>query len=231
VNRLALGAALAGAVVAIACATRTAANVEPRMADHFANVGLLYGAAAAGDLVAVHAQARLLLERETGAGMPAKAQPYVEELRTFAGLASRAPDHQSGASAVARVGAACGSCHKALKRAVAYDTVTGPPEGDNPVETRMIRHQWAAERLWDGLVGPSDASWQTGAAVLRDAPMYTDELTEDVEQYAAVTKLAWRVHETGALANTVTDQTRRAELYGTLLATCATCHDLLLYAK
>jgi cytochrome c556 len=231
VMRVTLGAALAGALVAVACAPRTTTDVEPRMADHFTNVSLLYGAAAAGDLVAVHAQAGLLLARETGAGMPRKAQPYVEEMRTFTGLAARAPDHQSGASAVARVGAACGSCHKAMKRVLAVGTVTGPPEGDNPVETRMIRHQWAADRLWDGLVGPSDVSWQAGAAVLRDAPMYTDELTEDVEQYAAVTKLAWQVHETGALANTVTDQTRRAELYGTLLATCATCHDLLLYAK
>jgi cytochrome c556 len=231
VMRMTLGAALAGVLVAIACAPRTTTDVEPRMADHFTNVSLLYGAAAAGDLVAVHAQARLLLARETGAGMPRKAQPYVQELQTFAGLASRAPDHKSGASAVARVGAACGSCHKAMKRVPALDTVTGPPEGDTPVETRMIRHQWAADRLWDGLVGPSDVAWQAGAAVLRDAPMYTDELTEDVEQYAAVTKLAWQVHETGALANTVTDQARRAELYGTLLATCATCHDLLLYDK
>jgi cytochrome c553 len=229
--RLALGAALVGIVVAVACAPQPTTAVQPRMTDHFANVSLLYGAAAAGDLVAVRAQARLLLERETGAGMPGKAQPYVEELRSFAGLASRAPDQQSGASAVARVAAACGSCHRALNRKVPPDTLTGPPEGDNPVETRMTRHQWAAARLWDGLVGPSDEAWQAGASVLRDAPMFTDRLTEDVEQYAAVTKLAWQVHEVGALANTVTDQTRRADLYGTLLATCATCHDLLLYAK
>jgi cytochrome c556 len=231
VIRVMLGAALAGVLVAVACSPKTTVDVEPRMVDHFTNVGLLHGAAAAGDLVAVRAQAGLLLARETGAGMSAKAQPYVEELQTFAGLASRAPDLASGASAVARVGAACGSCHKAMKRGPEYNIVTGPPEGENPLATRMIRHQWAADRLWDGLVGPSDVSWQAGAAVLRDAPLYTDAITADVEQYEAVTKLAWQVHETGALANTVLDQGRRAELYGTLLATCASCHDLVVYAR
>jgi cytochrome c556 len=95
----------------------------------------------------------------------------------------------------------------------------------------MIRHQWAADRLWDGLVGPSDVSWQAGAEVLRDAPLFTDAVTEDVEQYEAVTKLAWQVHEIGALAATVPDHGRRAELYGTLLGTCASCHDLILYPK
>jgi hypothetical protein len=35
----------------------------------------------------------------------------------------------------------------------------------------------------------------------------------------------------GALAGGVQDQARRAELYGTLLGTCASCHDLILYPK
>jgi cytochrome c556 len=231
VIRVTIGAALAGALVAAACAPRTPSSVEPRMAEHFTNVGLLHGAAAAGDLVAVHAQAGLLLERETGAGMPASAQRYVEEMQAFAGLAARAPDIKSGASAVARVGAACGSCHEAMKRGPRYNIVTGPPEGDTPLATRMIRHQWAADRLWDGLVGPSDVSWQAGAAVLRDAPLFTDAVTANVEQYEAVTRLAWQVHEVGALANAVSDQSRRAEMYGTLLGTCASCHDLLLYPQ
>jgi cytochrome c556 len=231
VVRLAIGTALAGVLVAAACAPKTAPDVEPRMADHFTNVGLLHGAAAAGDLVSVHAQAGLLLARETGAGMPGRAQRYVQELQTFAGLASRAPDIASAASAVARVGAACGSCHRSMKRGPVYHIVSGPPEGDTPLAARMIRHQWAADRLWDGLVGPSDVSWQAGAEALRDAPLFSDAVTEDVENYEAVTKLAWQVHEVGALAGGVQDQARRAELYGTLLGTCASCHDLILYPK
>jgi len=222
---------LAGLIVAAACSPKTSPTVEPRMAGHFTNVGRLHTAAAEGDLAGVHAQASELLARETGEGMPAKAQPYVEELRTFSELASRAPDTELGASAVAHVAAACGSCHRAMKKGPSYTVGSGPPAGDSPVATRMIRHRWAADRLWDGLVGPSDESWQAGAAVLRDAPLFTDALTRDVEQYDEVTKLAWEVHEDGALAYTTRDQGRRAEQYGELLSTCATCHNLLRTAK
>jgi cytochrome c556 len=225
-DHLILGVLVAAAALA-ACSPKTSPTVEPRMVGHFVTVGKMHDAAAAGDLPALHAVATELLSRETGEGMPRKAAPYIEEYRMFAQLAARAPDVASGASAVARVGAACGSCHRTVKRGPQYKLVSGPPEGETAVATRMIRHRWAADRLWEGLVGPSDALWQAGAEALRDAPLFTDALTRDVAQYEAVTKLAWEVHEIGALANTAREQSRRAELYGDLLATCAACHNLL----
>ena len=221
---------LLGVAIAVACSPKNSPDVEPRMAGHFVTVGQLHDAAAAGDLHALHAIASELLSRETGEGMPSKAAPYVEEYRMFAQLAARAPDTESGASAVARVGAACGSCHKTVNGGPRYTSVPNPPAGESDVANRMMRHRWAADRLWEGLVGPSDALWQAGAALLRDAPLFTDALTHDVAQYEPVTKLAWEVHEIGALANTAREQSRRAELYGELLATCATCHNLLLKA-
>ncbi|MDH4350943.1 MAG: hypothetical protein OEW56_07330 [Gemmatimonadota bacterium] len=199
----------------------------PRMIGHYENAGRLYAEAAAGRLDGVRTEARELLARESGEGLPPKTASQVEELRAFATLASRAPDLGSAASAVARVGAACGSCHKSMKRGPAYEVPTGPPAGETPVETRMIRHRWASERLWDGLVGPSDESWHAGVGVLRDVPLFTDALTQDVEQYDAVTKLAWTVHDAGARANSATTQAARADLYGELLGTCAACHSLL----
>lgn len=222
-----LGVAVVAMGTAVACAPRPTAEVEPRMVGHFQNVSQLYAAAAQGQLEAVHAAARELLERETGTGLPPKATPHVEEMRAFAGLAARAPDLRSAASAAARVGASCGSCHKTMKRGPVYKVVSTPPEGSTPVATRMMRHRWAADRLWDGLVGPSEESWRAGTSALKDAPLFTDELTQNVEQYAEVTKLAWTVHEVGALAAGARDQAARADLYGTLLATCAGCHMLL----
>lgn len=210
-----------------ACAPQAGPEVEPRMIGHYENVGRLYGAAAAGNLQGVHAEANELLARESGAGLPSGAASHVEELRAFASLAARAPDIRSAASATARTGAACGACHRDMKRGPAYKLVSGPPTGATPVASRMIRHQWAADRLWDGLVGPSDESWRAGAGVLRDAPLFTDELTRDVEQYESVTALAWKVHEIGARANTASGQAARAELYSDLLGACATCHGLL----
>lgn len=226
----AAGKALVGVVVLGAlvwsCGPRAGPEVEPRMVGHYENVSRLYAEAAAGRLDGVRREANELLARETGEGLPVKVSALVEELRTYAGLAARAPDVTSAASAVARVAASCGSCHQEMDRHLKYEAVTGPPEGDTPVATRMLRHWWAADRLWDGLVGPSDEAWRAGAGVLRDAPLYTDELTHDVEQYEAVTKLAWKVHEIGARAGAVLSPADRAALYGELLASCASCHRL-----
>lgn len=213
--------------IAVACAPNVSSDVEPRMLSHFESAGQLYSGAAAGDLVRVQAAGWALSESETGAGMPANAAVYVEQLRAFARLASRAPDAQAAATAVSRVGGTCGSCHRTVKRGPEYKIVSGPPEGSTPLATRMIRHQWAADRMWEGLVGPSTESWRQGAMVLQDAPLFTDALTHDVEQYEAVTRLAWEVHDVGVRAITATDQTVRADLFGELLGTCATCHDLL----
>jgi cytochrome c556 len=221
------GIALVWSAITVGCAQRTAPEVAPRMTGHFENAGRLYAGVAAGSLDQVRAAGEDLLTRETGEGMPARVRPRIEELRTFTTLAIRAPDVAAAASAVARVGASCGSCHRAMRRGPTYRAVREPPEGEHAVEARMLRHQWAADRLWEALVGPSDESWRAGAETLRDAPLYTDELTKDLAQYEAVTRLAWTVHDIGARAPSVRDLPERASLYADLLATCATCHKLL----
>jgi mono/diheme cytochrome c family protein len=199
------------------------------MTEHFVRAGQLYAAVAGGDLDSVRHRAQDILDHETGEGLPARSLRYVDELRSFTSLAARAPDVESAASAVARVGAACGACHTSLRTGPRYPEGTrgGPPPAEHDVAGRMRRHRWAADRLWEGLIGPSDEAWRAGAQVLRDAALYTDALTQDVAQYEQVTKLAWTVHEVGARADVMRDRHQRAELYGQLLGTCARCHALL----
>jgi hypothetical protein len=209
------------------CAPHTGPDVAPRMTGHFARAGRLYGSVAAGNLDSVRVEAEALIAEEPGGGLGPKAQPYVEQLQAFAGLAARAPDVQAAASAVAQLGATCGACHAAMRRGPRYQVAGGPAAGGTAIATRMLRHRWAADRLWEGLIGPSDTSWEAGAAALYDAPLYTDALTRDVEQYEPVTQLAWTVHDIGARARLEPSLTVRAELYGQLLGTCARCHRLL----
>jgi cytochrome c553 len=224
-------AAVVLVVGALGCASKSGPEVAPRMHGHFARAGELYAAIAAGDLESVRVQAEAMINEETGDGLVAGARPYVAQLNAFAGLAARAPDVEAAASAVARVGATCGSCHRAMRRGPRYQVAGGPPAGAAPVATRMIRHRWAADRLWEGLIGPSDTAWKAGAGALYDAPLYTDALTRDVAQYAPVTELAWTVHDVGARALGEPDHKARAELYGQLLGTCARCHGLLKISR
>ncbi len=223
-----LGPALVVLVAgSMGCAPKTGPEVAPRMRGHYSRAGELNAAVATGNLAEARVQAEAIRREETGQGMAARARAYIEQLNAFAGLAARAPDVATAGSAVARLGATCGSCHKAMKRGPRYLVAAGPPAGAAPVATRMQRHRWAADRLWEGLIGPSDTAWRAGAGVLYDAPLYTDALTRDVEQYEPVTELAWTVHDVGARALMASDPATRAELYGQLLGTCARCHELL----
>jgi hypothetical protein len=196
------------------------------MTDHFSRANQLYAAVAQGQLDRVHQGAQAILAQETGEGLPPRSMPHLDELRAFTSLAARAPDLESAAGAVARMGAACGNCHTFLRRTPAFLS-TSPPPADVDVASRMQRHRWAAERLWEGLIGPSDQAWRAGAQVLRDAALYTDALTQDVAQYEQVTKLAWTVHEIGARSDITQDRHIRADLYGQLMGTCAKCHQVL----
>jgi hypothetical protein len=91
----------------------------------------------------------------------------------------------------------------------------------------MQRHQWAAERLWDGLVVPSDEAWQAGALALSEAPLAPQELTPGKSPVPKVGEMEQMVH---ALARQALDADRaevRAHVYGQVLAACAACHAWL----
>lgn len=90
----------------------------------------------------------------------------------------------------------------------------------------MAGHQWAAARMWEGLLGPSDDRWLEGARALTTVPLdtvaqsVTPTSDVDVDDVARV-----RLYATRALAPAA--QAAHAELFGKLLATCAHCHALL----
>ena len=94
----------------------------------------------------------------------------------------------------------------------------------------MQRHQWAADRLWDGLIAPSDTAWDRGMNMLVDVPLHPDDVTDensaDVDT-AALDRIARRIHKLAGLGTIATTPTARSELYGEMLGLCADCHTRL----
>jgi cytochrome c553 len=114
----------------------------------------------------------------------------------------------------ARVAAECASCHSDLGIAPVFARVPMlPPDAPTQV-ARMARHAWAADRLWEGLVGGDDARWTRGLAVLADTP---------VEPTALATQLQRRAREQLDTRD-LSPPDARAAAYGEMLVTCATCH-------
>ena len=135
----------------------------------------------------------------------------------------QAPDLYTAAKATARVGAACGDCHKGHGATVKFSIEGALAEGGDAA-AHMTRHVWASARLWEGLVVPSAEVWQTGAKALDEVPLVPEERTDDDELMTEVQLTANRVHELGAAARQALDPDMRAATYGELLATCSRCH-------
>ncbi len=120
------------------------------------------------------------------------------------------------ARAFGRIGTACASCHTELGADVRFPIELPPPTSPNVVE-QMRRHAWAAERLWEGLAGPSNASWTAGAAALIGMPV-------DFGDNERAIRLVARLQDLAAQARAAVTPERRADVYGDLLETCALCH-------
>lgn len=214
-------------LAAAACGDRERApepeEVAAHMQDHFNRADELQRAVISGDLEAAKAPARWIADHAAMPGVPAEWEPYLPAMREAAEVAAGAGDLGTAAKATARMGAACGTCHRALGAQVQFDIEGARAEGGDAV-SHMQRHAWASGRLWEGLVVPSGEVWQTGATALDEVPLVPEEVTQESADFAQVKATADHVHELGASARQAGDADARSALYGEFLATCASCH-------
>ncbi len=196
-----------------------------QMANHFDEALAIRDALIEGDLEAARHRARSLVERRP-TDLPGQAARYVAEFRAAAQAVVEAPDRGTAARAVGRLGASCGACHRGSNVQVELEPPAPPPTDPGAIG-HMLRHLWAADRLWEGLVVPSDEAWAQGAAALADAALRPEALSPDVPLYPRIEALALRVHSLAGEGKTAVDTGLRIDIYAGLLATCARCHGLL----
>jgi cytochrome c553 len=182
-------------------------------------------AVARGALEEAKGEARLLAElRVEGPPGPTWKQLFDGMTAAAATMAS-ANDLNDAARDVGTLAKACGECHTRFGRpGVIVGQVDARAGG---VRAFMQRHQWAAERLWDGLVVPSDEAWQAGALSLSEAPLAPEQLTPGRSPVPKVGDMEQTVHALARAARNAERAEVRASLYGQVLATCAACHAWL----
>ena len=134
-----------------------------------------------------------------------------------------ASDIEEAAAATAAIAVDCGNCHRAT--GVEPDFVeAGDPAEWADTASHMQRHQWAADRLWEGLIGPSDGSWSRGIRMLAEEPLLGTVTGWDDADSEEGDYLARQVHELGRDAASALTPDARITVYQKMLATCATCH-------
>lgn len=216
--------AAGSAVVFDAAVARSdATSVKRHMREHFAAASELERAIARGHLDEARDRARWLLDNVEP--LLDGWQPFVDELHAAARDVITAPDLPTAAALAARVGRACSRCHEATNAVVSF--AWEPVLDDGPtLQVQMKRHQWAAARLWEGLVGPSDEMWNEGTSLLAVAKLDALLATSGTPR-GDTAALADKIRELSQRAGKVTDHDERAALYRELLSTCAGCHQLV----
>jgi hypothetical protein len=153
--------------------------------------------------------------------------PIELELQTAAASIAESLDLLSAGGAVARLGRACARCHEETHANVSlgFARFSAPPEMPT-LQGQMARHAWAAERLWHGVIGPSDSAWSEGARVM-GATSIDVSRTTNAKPNLEVAELADKMRELSNAAERVTDNAVRATMYGEMLVTCARCHSIV----
>ena len=150
--------------------------------------------------------------------------PLVADVRDAARQVVQAGDVVTASSSVAILGGRCAACHVAIKAHVSFPDVARP--ANDPKQSNMQGHQWAAMQLWEGLIGPADDRWREGAKALTTVPLnlvaraVTRSSPDEVDDVARVRMFATR-------ALSAQDLGARTEVFGKLLAACAHCHAIL----
>jgi len=193
------------------------------MAAHYIAATELQAAIAQGRLSDVRDQAHWLMTHDMDG--PPDWRPHIDELRDAAMRIWRSQDVPTAGVQLGRVGRACSACHEAqaARPALFYPPV--PPDGDT-FEAQMERHQWAAARLWDGVVGPADELWQEGARVMATGRIDIAKLAHG-KPNVEVIELAERLRAQATEASTISDRGARAAFFGNMMETCASCHSIV----
>jgi hypothetical protein len=201
------------------------ATVQARMQGHERHGDAMRDAVVRGDLDDARAEARLLAGLRIEGPVGELWTQMFDAMKAAAARSVSANDLNDASRDVALVARTCGSCHIAFGRRGIL--IEAPGALSSGVRASMQRHQWAAERLWDGLVVPSDDAWHAGALALSEAPLSPEQLSPGKSPGPKIGELAQTAHNFGLKAASAESVDARAELYGEVLATCAQCHNWL----
>jgi cytochrome c553 len=178
-----------------------------------------------GDLGKAQAAAEWLLSRQDQISFPTSGGEYRDEMLEYAYRISTATELEVVATQTGRLAGACGRCHQATGGGPTFMVGTKSPTGDSQ-ESQMIRHLWAADRMWEGLVGPSEEAWMAGAEAMAESqPGLARELRASGNSQRSE-RLLEEVNLLAQEALTKSDLAARADVYGRLLDTCYRCHTL-----
>ncbi len=211
-----------------ACFSPTAAEEEVRRDDlslemqtHAEQTRTARLAIIDGNLPVATEAGKELLARIPVWELPGEARTMEPALVVPAKALAEATTLEAAALALGDIGVACGSCHAAQGVDPGLKAPEPPPTSEGFSE-QMQRYHWAAERMWQGLILPSEEAIKESIAVIETLPAADFHPEWMPALPAAAEQTDGNVHQ---LASLIT--TKRGWAYGSMLAACASCHQNL----
>lgn len=199
--------------------------VQAHMYAHFDRAGEMHDALMKGKLEEAKAAAHWIGNHQERKEFSGRSVYLQDAMRAFASEVDHAPTLREATTAAARMGQACGDCHRENEVNPRFLIGTVPPSGSGP-KAEMARHVWAEERMWEGLVGADDHAWISGSEALRSGWLDTQEVLLAPNDRAQVRDLVMQVYDLAGKASKADDSDQRARVFGDFLNTCAECHQL-----
>lgn len=203
----------------------TDAGLREHMQKHFESIRTIERAIVVGDIETAQKQSQWLAEHAAAT----KVAEYAEEneaVRAAAAALAKEEKLEDMAHGAAKLASLCGHCHLVTTSITSFEW-SEPPAAEGSAKDRMQRHLWAMDRLWEGLVGPSEISWQEGSKVLQTNPFPVDALPIDKESQPEAEERLATLAALAKEAGAATDLADRSKVYGELLGTCSGCHSKL----
>lgn len=200
-----------------------ASPVQHAMFEHFALARDLRAFAVNGDLERLRITAEELATTEPTWGMPPGSEAPRERIHTAARDAAAAPDPAAAALAVARVAAACGDCHLANDAGLGQRFQVAAPLLSDPATRHTNYLSWVSRLLWNGVVGPSERLWHTGAGALAGGDGVPAPRGSHVPA-AELARSAERMRSLGEDAVLARDPEARIQILAEIWTACADCH-------
>ena len=197
--------------------------VQARMFSHFALAMDLRTFVVNGDLERLRVTAQELSVAEETWGLPPGSEPYVEAVRAAARQAFEAPDMETASRAVSVGAMACGDCHVANQTTLGERFQVAAPLLSDPATRHTNFLSWVSRLLWDGVLGPSEAMWRTGAGALAGGEGIPAPRASYVPQ-SEVLRAAETLRNLGAEAVVAVDAATRARILSDVWMECAGCH-------
>lgn len=223
-----LGVVLAGsALFVIGCATAQAVSdgptpVQRQMHEHFRHALQMRSGAIFGDSELFIEASEALASMPETEGLPPGSERFVSDLRRQAEQAATASDAGERRTAGAEVARTCGACHQAYR--VGPEFVIGGPLPGESLQMHMARQARVSRLLWDGLVGPSNSTWEEGAEALESTPEFPREIVSRVRDAELLEEARSQLQALGARASQATDPSERVRLLARTWGVCAGCH-------